>query len=192
MTARWITAALLLVASPGLAQEQEPVLEVGDRVRVTAPDVSRFPLVGIYAGLQYQNEAVELLIDETRSKVPLAQIEKIELSTGKGSRAWLGAGVGFFVFGIGGGLAAEALCTWGPGPTAPLVGENHESTRSCSTAEAAGVGVLTGLVGAGLGALVGSAFKSDKWEPLELPARPIVAVHSTGRFHVGISIPLRR
>jgi hypothetical protein len=42
MTARWIMAAVLLVASPVVGQER--VLEVGAKVRVTAPEVADEPL----------------------------------------------------------------------------------------------------------------------------------------------------
>jgi hypothetical protein len=51
---------------------------------------------------------------------------------------------------------------------------------------------LGGLAGCGIGAFVGTGFRSPSWEPVELPAKPMVAVQPTGRFSVGVSIPLRR
>jgi hypothetical protein len=51
---------------------------------------------------------------------------------------------------------------------------------------------LAGLVGGVIGVAIGSSIKTDIWDPVELPAKPMVAVHPTGRFSVGVSIPVRR
>ena len=55
------------------------------------------------------------------------------------------------------------------------------------------IGVVIGAaVGGGVGALIGSKPR-EGWVPVELPStKPLVAVHPTGRFAVGLTFPVRR
>jgi hypothetical protein len=159
----------LLVASPLLAQE--PVLEEGLRVRVTAPALSEGPLVGTYGGIRDDGS---LLLGENRWAIPSSALEKVEVYAGTGANFWKGAAIGAI---SGGLLGAFIGLTW-PGPS----DFGHVAAGFL-------VGVpVGGLVGGGVGAVV----HTEKWEPVELPAKPMVAVHPTGRFSGGVSIPRRR
>ena len=173
MPARWITAALLLVASPLVGQE----LEVGDRVRVTAPTVSEEPVVGTYWGIRDDMSLVLTTgdVDEPVA-VPLNAVEQMEAVTGTRGHFWAGALLG--ALGFGAAFFAIAAAS-----DSELVHEDY------GAAAAGGMGLL---VGAPIGGLVGALVRSDVWEPVELPAKPMVAVHPTGRFSLGVSIPMRR
>lgn len=121
--------------------------------------------------------------------IPLSGVAKLEVHRGRKGHFWQGAGIGF----VSVTTVATILCA---------TAENNPSTGTASPAtcttdwsfvEALGLGTFVGLfigfpVGGGLGALI----RYDKWEPLELPAKPMVAVHPTGGIIVGLTIPVRR
>lgn len=159
----------LPLATPLLAQE--PVLEEGVKVRVTAPAIGEGPLVGTYWGIQDDGS---LLLGENRWAIPPTYLTKVEVYVERSSNFWRGAAIGS----ISGGVVGALVGLMWPGPS----DFGHVAVGFL-------VGVpLGGLVGGGVGALV----STDKWEPVELPAKPSVAFHPTGRFSVGFSIPLRR
>jgi hypothetical protein len=159
----------LLLATPMLGQE--PVLEEGVRVRVTAPALSEEPLVGTYWGIQDDGS---LLLGENRWAIPSTYLTEVEVYVGTEGNFWRGAAIGAISGAVVGTLVG---LTW-PGPS----DFGHVAAGFL-------VGVpLGGLVGGGVGALV----STDRWRHIDRPAQPLVAVHPTGRFSVGVSIPLRR
>jgi len=94
-----------------------------------------------------------------------------------------GAVLGFIgAFGIGFGIANA---TYKPCDSAvrECFGPDRKGAISVTT------GVVAGLLGAFVGAMVGDRFKTDNWKPLELPRsmRPI-ARPSSGGLTVGASI----
>jgi hypothetical protein len=180
MTARWIATALLLVASPLVGQAQEPVLEAGARVRVTAPEVAEEPLVGTYWGIK-NGQLIGITRDKSEDPLDIrvSEVEGLEISTGKRGQGWKGAKIGF-------GVAALA--------TAIPVGISCASDSEDGWCVAALVVYtpLAGLVGGVIGVAIGSSIRTDIWEPVELPAKPRVAVHPTGRFSGAVLVPRRR
>jgi hypothetical protein len=175
MTARWITTALLLVASPLAGQGR--VVEVGDRVRVKLENVDQ-TFEGRYVGVENQYVLLETGADPGPSRLRLSSVRYLAVHTGTKSKAVLGAVLGGVAVGI-----PLALITGG------LASVSDETSDEAGVA---GGFIVGAAIGAGIGALIGSSVKSDIWEPVELPAKPMVAVHRRGRFSVGLTIPVWR
>jgi len=153
---------LFLLPLEAAAQE----LTTGDRVRVQHTDVQ-----AVMVGPTAKQKTVSLetvgIVDELRADslcltpdrsgematIPWATVSKIEVSRGTKSKLWLGAGIGFAV----GFVPMFASCTAGG------CGDMEDYGACCI-----GYGSLAGLGGALLGALVGSAFKTERWEELPL------------------------
>jgi hypothetical protein len=173
MTARWITAALLLMASPLLGQEP------GARVRVTAPAVSQEPFVGTYWGVR-DDGTLAFTTEETEEIVGVSrdELELLEIHLGRHRHTIAGMTVGWLA-GTAAGIALGA------------------TEASQSDSEWAGLAVVAGAVVGGaaglvLGTVVGALAVTDEWQPVSPPAKPMVAVQPSGRFSVGLTIPVRR
>jgi len=89
----------------------------------------------------------------TETRFASDEIARMEISRGSKSRALLGAGIGF---GVGVGLTIVTLSN----------GSVCNSEETCNAGDwAKGIAIFGG-VGAGLGALVGLLFRTDRWEPV--------------------------
>jgi hypothetical protein len=149
-----VGAVSLAVSSQLLAQEQS--LEVGDRVRVTAPAFQAEPLVGTLQRLDGETCVQQVQADLLC--VPTSSLIKVELSLGVKSRATSGA-----IYGGLAGLAAGLV----------FVGAacNSAADVDCGTAALFWGGVGAGA-GALIGALIGSGNKSERWDNV-----PIESLH---------------
>jgi hypothetical protein len=194
MTARWITAALLLVASPGAGQDQA-VLEPGAKVRVADSAHIAIGIVQSFDSTQLSVaiEFVELREPGALPRRPderlelswsLEDIESLERHTKGPTRFWRGATLGGAIgggsFGLLAAAAAIAYC----------------SDSDCSGGEPAlfiaGSTVAGALTGGLIGGAIGAVSRQDIWQPVQLPAKPIIAVQPTGRLTVAFTIPVRR
>jgi len=138
----------MLPAATRLAPQDSTPLAAGERVRVTAPAMSPTPIVGAFARLGADTLVIETPVSTRR--FPRASVTRLEVSTGRRSHVGQGALYGGIV---GAGVAALAL----------------GSSSLCADLEAGGTCALVGAAGGGvagvlLGALIGSATKSDRWE----------------------------
>ncbi len=78
----------------------------------------------------------------------------------------------------------------GRGVLAELIdGQTGSEWAGLAVVAGAVVGGAAGLV---LGTVVSALAVTEEWHPVNPPAKPMVAVHPTGRFSVGVSIPLRQ
>lgn len=166
LTARHVAAlaaAVLLGTQapvPVLAQDGSTpkVAEIGQRVRITAPSRSMLEMVGTVQG----RTANGLLFrpDEGAGalEVPFESVTRLQIRR-RHSNAGTGALIGGLVGGVLGGVAGAASgCDadqWCVGPAG-------------GSLVALGV-VLVGGVGAGLGALIGSAIHSEGWRDVRIP-----------------------
>ena len=158
LRARGITLALtgylvasLLGAHPALAQ-----LQAGSRIRVTSDRGSR---VGTLVSLE--TDSLRYTTSDTASvtALPLASVLKLERSVGKRSNAGRGATIGGVVgggLGLGLGLIASA---------------DDDEFYDVGPEDVAVVTLFLGAVGAGVGALIGSGSKRDRWETVPLAAK---------------------
>jgi hypothetical protein len=168
--------AVLLFWAPSVTAQGIERLERGDSVRIVAPLLADT----VISGEVYHVDSDAILITQPDTQalrtVALRDIQSLQRQV-KGPTA----------LGALGGLVGGAVL--GAGVTALVLGEPEgwEGLGHIVLIGGAGIG------GAVIGYFVGSALTWDaRWYDVELPARPMVAVHPTGRFSVGLTIPLRR
>ena len=115
--------------------------------------------------------------------LPVAAIDRLEVSRGGGSHAKSGALIGFGVGAVAGLVVASVTyqecrpadswqCTW----AADFTG-----------LQTLGYGVLFGAIGAGAGAIVGSMIPGNRWEDMPLHARMSVQPLPDRRLGLGVS-----
>lgn len=163
-----LIALFLLVMNIDLiAQEASPIVP-GTRVRVTAPDVASGKIAGTII-ITVKADTLELKVKgKIRPLViPLGSITRLEVSRGRKSAAGWGAAIGF---GIGAGWIAVLAATL-----------PHEPAEASSAGEVARGIAVSGGIGAGLGALVGLAIRSDSWEEVPLDRVPVGVLPQCGR-----------
>jgi hypothetical protein len=160
-------AVLLLLhcAVPALAGETTRP-EPGARVRLTLPcdDARPSPARSgrttcrIEGRLDHLGpDGITLTGGASSTRHPLASVTRIEISRGERSR-WLAGAAAGFVSGAAGTYVA--LNRGGStNPCDPSANQDAIGQGACLGLAAAG-----GLAGAGLGALVGSLFRSERWE----------------------------
>lgn len=137
------------------------------RVRVDSPPPSRV-LVGTVRSMNADTLVLALDPDSAVERIPVATISRLEVSRGRHVvfwHVWIGAGIGSML-----GVAVAS------------------SSSSCSNHEIGCVGAGTVGIGLGLalGALVGLAATSEKWEPVVV--LPRVAVAPLSRRGVGVGL----
>ena len=149
-----VLVALFVATSSPLAAQEAPV-EPGTRVRVKAPPLQPDWVRGTVVGWESGSLVLEPEKPDGNTPLTLArdQITRLDVHRGTKSKALLGAGIGF---GVGVGwtvLLFESICN---------------SEEECDAGDwAKGIAIFGG-VGAGLGALVGLLFKTDRWEAVPL------------------------
>jgi len=159
------------------AQESQPV-QVGDRVRVTAPEVLTAPSVGTLVVLMdtlvVQEEGDSLFV-----VLPVSTVTRLEVSRRQGSRSARGAGIGF----LGGALigAVYGAARAGTGP-----GEIDLPTGTSAALNAA----IFGAGGALVGLAVGAGIKVDEWESVS-PFRVAVTMSPPVTGPAGVTLSLR-
>ncbi len=182
---RHATILVAIVAFVPLASataQEPPPVKVGDRVRVTAPDLGIHKQEGRFVVI-HADTLVVAVADSTMT-FPVASVTRLEV--GPKSRVALGAGIGLWGGGLlgyvisSGRLGGGCRSTVGEGSFAPATGVTltRESCIWVSTVGGAVVGTLLGLV-------VGEVASTDKW-------RTVPLVHVTprrdGRFGLGLSV----
>ena len=136
----------------------------GDRVRVTAPSLGLKKEVGAVAALETSTLIVNSDERADALDVPLADVTKLEVYRGQKSQAGKGALIGGLVVAPIGVFTGILLHEYGE-----RMCDSNCSESSGSAGGAAVLGAaLFGTVGAGLGALMGSAFRADRWEAVHL------------------------
>ena len=98
--------------------------------------------------------------DGPRREVPLASVNRLEVSRGRHSSSGKGALVGMFAGAAGGVAAGLVVC-------------NHGNCVNSGTGDLTGVwatalGLGGGLAGAGIGAIIGGAIRTEQWERVSI------------------------
>jgi hypothetical protein len=160
-----VVLLLLRCAVPALAGETT-ALEPGTRVRLTLPCDDARPTPTGSGGATCRIEGrldhlgpdgITLAGASSSTRHPLASVTRIEISRGERSRWLAGAGAGLVVGAVGTYVALDRGGS--TNPCDPSANQDAIGQGSCLGLAAAG-----GLAGAGLGALVGSLFRSERWE----------------------------
>lgn len=181
--------SLLLIAASAVATSACAAnthlgrVDLGTRVRISAPDVSSDRLVGEVASLGPDTVAVRLDESLALQLVPLVSVERIELSRGfmRGSPVLVLAGAAIGT-GVGVAVVVDVLsedCD----PNAPF-GE------LCGLNTLAWLTIPTfGSLGAFAGWLVGQPFTSERWRQVPLDQLRVgFAPQPDGRFAFGASV----
>ena len=162
------------------AQEPRPV-KVGDRVRVTAPDVRSAGIVQLLTAdsLVMRPEYVIVMRPEyvtpNRLAIPLASVTRLELSMPRtlGWQAGQGALYGSTIGVFGGSIVGFTAC---------LV---PDGAINCARAGA----VIFGAGGALVGAIIGAMTTGTRWEEVPLSQlRVSLGPQRDGRFGLGASL----
>ncbi len=157
---------VVLCAARALPGESRAV-EVGSRVRVTAPEGGTQPLVGTVVGLEPHAMLVQSGTAGASTRIALGPTTTLEVSGGRRSKAGRGALLGAAV-----GAMPGLWLTFG-----------DYDTDDYSPGAVAAIGAAAG---AAVGAAVGWALKSEQWLPAELPS--VTAGIAPLRRGVGLSL----
>jgi hypothetical protein len=186
-----LLAALSVLPLAALTAQQNPLLEPGRRVRITAPGFSTAPTVATLVAvhpetLVVQQDRVRIdhgrraLRDSMLLHVPLTDVTELEVSTGTESQ-WTkglayGAGAGFLV-----GLALGAAS-----------GDDPPNQWFAMTAgeKALVGGVAFAAVGGVVGTVVGALIKVERWQVMSLDRMRVRVVASPRGFVLGASLRL--
>jgi hypothetical protein len=142
-------------------------LTPGARVRVSAPDLlGPGAVIGNVVTLRGDTLVVRKAgAGEAGLRLPLAQVERLEISRGSRSRG-TGAAIGFFLGAAVGALYGEV---GHPGLAHTDISEGGETAIYAGAA---------GLLGAGIGAVLGG----ERWKHVPLPGSVGLAPHWRGGF----------
>lgn len=186
MRSRTLSIVLLAAAWSGTGA-QEPWLQPGGRVRVSSPaanlhnaDVTVVWLHGdtvvVRSGGFRVNSHGHRLTDTTVTSIPLAAITELAVHRGTKSNTGTGAAIG-----LGAGLAAGLVLAAATSASEECPPSATFCWETTSEDYAAGIAVFA-LAGAGLGALIGSFTKTDKWEAVPFDGVRLSVSTTSGRF----------
>jgi len=174
---------VLAFAGPVESLAQDPTLiKSGDRVRITASTVSRTPMEGRV--LRISSDTLTLAPSTYGGiyrVVPVSSLERLRISRRVKAYTGVGASLGLLAGGVAGYLAGNSFldehpwnCTSVSVPDTEIQGLEHSHQVCTRTSGQKGTGqaiaftVLGAAGGAALGALIGSAIKTDLWEEIPL------------------------
>lgn len=167
MRASLVVAVVGGLLTTGLMAQPEPIVRLGDRVRVAVRGQGSRP-IGALARLT----ADSMVIGD--AAISRSNVTHLELSTGRKSRWLRGLGIGFAA-----GVAAGAIV----GAAHPCL--DGEFTQLWC---AAAFGVVGGAVGLPIGALIGSGSHTDRWRPIALDRVRLAA--APGGLRIGLAVAL--
>ncbi|SRR6266566_692982 len=171
MRGNLLFCTLLLLRGPGLAAQGDSVAP-GDRVRLVAPPVSQERLIGTVLSRRADTLVLHVPDAAAQVAVPLAAIERLEVSRGRHGHAFAGFAVGFLV-----GAAAEGVAY-----------ANCQGLL-CPHRDGAGLAVTTGLLLGLPGLVIGALIRSEDWERVPLPRLSVGA--GPGRRGVTVGLAVR-
>lgn len=160
-----VAALLVLLASTSQAQQGSSA-QARVRISTIVFGSDPFQLTGTLVRLDPDTLAIEQEHDRTRIAVPVAAIRRFEMSAGQRTRTGKGALYGLIGGVVGGAGSVVLLCALDEDgcdePGSPL------GTGGVAAFGATIVGLGLGLVGTGVGAIVGSRIRSERWQELSL------------------------
>lgn len=179
---------LVLLVLPAIAFAQLGGLHKGDRVKVTAPSLSRWNIVGTVTSVS--DSTLKVQDEEKNWYIPGQYIDKLAISVGKKRNTWKGAAIGAVTGGVLLGLIFYA--------TNEESNNCREGSLGCfdvfevSDGEAFIVGtVMGGALGGALGIVSGALSKRDRWEERPLKLSLAVLPSRTEKFSVNPGFSLR-
>jgi hypothetical protein len=164
----WLIVLAVLVAAPTQIRAQDPPpIDPGARVRVSTSSAADERIVGTLAALQSEALVVDVEGHSEPVTLPVASVTRLEVSTGRKSKTATGAGIGFGIGAAAGTVLALMFCS--------------DPDNACGAGSFLGGSVLLGLPGAGVGALIGSGIKVERWETVPLDRIRVGLTSQPGR-----------
>ena len=167
----------LAAAQGSQAQQDTTGLVPGRRIRVHQQD--NHTLVGNFASMDSASLALVTTAGDT-VQVPRGDIAGLDLSQGSKSNAGKGALTGLLIGAAGGALIGVASSSADDGDFIDFSAGEY----------AVGIGAVFGVLGAGVGALIGSGSRSDKWAPTAWPTLSVLPAGPDGH-RVALGVQLR-
>ncbi|NIR42415.1 MAG: hypothetical protein GWN99_13570 [Gemmatimonadetes bacterium] len=170
----------ILLAAPVDLLGQEPAIVEGSHVRVTAPSISDHAFEGTVVALKPDTVTVEADVwqrggwESGRWEVPLSAMTRLELSRKRGTKAGTGALLGGVIGAVPGLIGAMAV-----------LADNDEGFVQFGP-EVLLTPVLTGAIGAGIGAIIGAMAPNNQW--VSVPLYDFQA--SLGTFGDGVTFSI--
>ena len=150
---------MLVLLQVGLLLEAQALpaqVEAGSRVRVTVAPPSPGRRIGRLVSLDSDSLRYSRWNTTSVTALPLASVARLEQSTERHSNTGRGAMIGGLIgggFGLFLGIAAST---------------DNSGWLDVGVGEIAAITAIVGAGGAGVGALIGSLSKRDRWEPVPL------------------------
>lgn len=175
---RHVVVLPLFVCPVAWAEPTHPAVAAGDRIRYKAPPSrERWTVAHVL-----ESDGWSLLVRPLPGGDPAwispALVERLEMSRGRRARAREGALIGFVPGAIMGAMAFALACL------------DYEGPGDCTGRAMSWGAVIGGSATAGLGALVGLGFKSERWEPVAA-ARPRIGLNLIGGHGLGAAVSIR-
>ncbi len=163
--------------SAAVAQAGGP-LQPGQRMRVRSTVAHTAELVGVFEGVRADTLMVR---DDDRSvatAVPLATVDRLQVSRGRHSHWMTGAAIGFAVGAVTGVIVGVA----GHNDTDWLIGSGASAFLGA---------VLLAPIGAGTGPVVGLLVRTERWQTVPLDGiGPGSPAGPDGRLGVGVRLAI--
>ncbi|HMI31332.1 MAG TPA: hypothetical protein VK527_06300 [Candidatus Limnocylindrales bacterium] len=178
------------------AQANPSLLPLGIRVKVSvstpppasaglAPDAAsehmlRERIIGTLVNIQDETLIVNEGKDGPRREVPLASVNRFEVSRGRHSSSGKGALIGMFAGAAGGVAAGYVVCNHG---------NCDSSTGDLTGIWASALGLGGALFGAGIGAIIGGVIHTERWEKVSVHDLR-VGIGPVGRECLGLRVAI--
>ena len=163
--------AVLVIAPLTDAIAQVPVVERGQRVRVTAPTLGIKKQVATFEAIE--GDRLIMVADSTIT-ISVASVTRFDVYAGRHRRPWRGAGIGFLAGAIPGYIFGLVYC---------------RDFGDCGAEVKWGWAGFFGAGGALVGVGIGALHRADKWQQVPLDRlRVSVVPQRDGRFGLGLSV----
>jgi protein involved in polysaccharide export with SLBB domain len=176
---RFLGFILLAIAAPvnSLIAQQDLPVSPGDRVRVSVPDERA---VGIVTSIRADSLVLNVESREAPLALAFASLTKLEVSRGQKAQTGQGALIGMGVGAAVGAILAVSICS--DGNCTESTSSDDQSGLALAAAVVLGVGAVA--LGAGIGALIGSNSKIERWETIPLSRLRLSPAPSGGGLEV--------
>jgi len=162
-------------------------LQPGARVRLTLPCDPGLPSPPEACPVEgrvvtTRGDTITLASGESTSRHSLGSARRIEVSRGRRSHWLVGAGAGFVL-----GAGSTFLLLNQGGSTNPC--DRSANQDAIGPGACAGLATLGGVAGAGVGAVIGGLFRTERWQDVPVQTLRVSLGPRPGvRFHAAVSL----
>jgi hypothetical protein len=174
-----LLSAIALHTGRLIAQETVD-LEPGARIRISSADGRVKDVTGVVTALRGDSLVVKRERNGETIAVSVRAIGRLDVSVGRHSHGWAGAGIGLV-----GGAALGSVLGYAAGDDPRKACSDTDCLfagldRYTAREKAAGGAIALGIVGTIAGAIVGHHVTTDRWRPLIAPRPSALAIGFRG------------